>query len=169
MFRCYLALGSNLGDRMEHLRAGLSGLEARGVRILRTASIYSTEPQGIRSQPWFLNTVAEAETESEPEDLMRDCLEVESTCQRHRDVPNGPRTLDIDIILFEDRIIGNPHLTIPHPRYTERRFVLEPLFEIAPEQMDPARKQTVRQLLETVQDTSTISVFAPPPGVGPRL
>ncbi len=154
---------------MENLRSGLSGLEAHGVRVLRTASIYSTQPMEILAQPWFLNTAVEAETEFEPEELMQICLEVESSAQRRRDLPNGPRTLDIDIILFEDRIIGNPHLTIPHPRYAERRFVLEPLSEIAPEQMDPARKQTVRQLLEAVQDTSTISVFAPPPSAGPRL
>ncbi len=167
MFRCYLALGSNLGDRLGHLRAGLSGLEAHGISVLRAASVYSTQPKEILSQPWFLNTVVEAETEFEPEDLMRICFEVENSSQRHRDLRNGPRTLDIDIILFDDRVVQSQDLEIPHPRYAERRFVLEPLSELASDQMDPVRNQTVGRLLEAVQDESTVDLFAPPLGINP--
>ena len=167
MFRCYLALGSNLGDRMGHLRAGLSGLEAHGVSVVRTASVYSTQPKEILSQPWFLNTAVEAETELEAEDLMRVCLEIEHSGQRQRDLPNGPRTLDIDIILFDNRVVESEGLKIPHPRYTERRFVLQPLSEIASDQMDPVRNQTVGRLLEAVQDASTVDLFAPPLGINP--
>ncbi len=154
---------------MEKLRSGLSGLEAHGVRVLRAASIYSTQPTGILSQPWFLNTALEAETQLEPEDLMRVCLEVENSAQRRRNLPNGPRTLDIDIILFEDRVVGRPDLTIPHPRYADRRFVLKPLSDIAAERMDPVRNQTVGQLLEVVQDTSAVDLFGPPLSIGSRL
>jgi 2-amino-4-hydroxy-6-hydroxymethyldihydropteridine diphosphokinase len=167
MFRCYLALGSNLGDRMGHLRAGLSGLEAHGVSVLRTASVYSTQPKEILSQPWFLNTAVEAETELEAEDLMRACLEIEHSSQRQRDLPNGPRTLDIDIILFDNHVVQSEGLKIPHPRYTERRFVLQPLSEIASDQMDPVRNQTVGRLLEAVQDASTVDLFAPPLTINP--
>ena len=169
MFRCYLALGSNVGDRLGHLRAGLCGLEAHGVCVLRTASVYSTEPREILSQPWFLNTVVEAETKFEPEGLMRICLEIENRSQRRRDVRNGPRTLDIDIVLFDNRVVQTQALKIPHPRYAERRFVLEPLSEIASDQMDPVRNQTVGRLLEAVQDASTVDLFAPPLRTSSRL
>ena len=162
MFRCYLALGSNLGDRLGHLKAGLSGLDAHGISILRSASVYSTQPKEILSQPWFLNTAVEVETEFEPEDLLRVCLEIENSSQRLRGLPDGPRTLDIDILLFDDRVVESPVLEIPHPRYAERRFVLEPLSEIASDQMDPVRNQTVSRLLEAVQDASTVDLFAPP-------
>ena len=162
MFRCYLALGSNLGDRMEHLRAALSGLETYGISVLRTASVYLTQPKEILAQPRFLNTVVEAETEFKPEDLMRICLEIENSSQRQRGLRNGPRTLDIDIILFDGRVVESQDLKIPHPRYTERRFVLEPLSEIASDQMDPVRNRTVGRLLEAVQDESTVDLFAPP-------
>ena len=167
MFRCYLTLGSNLGDRMGHLRAGLSGLEAHGVSVLRTASVYSTQPKEIIFQPWFLNTAVEAETELEAEDLLGACLEIEHSSQRQRDLPNGPRTLDIDIILFDNRVVQTEGLKIPHPRYAERRFVLQPLSEIASDQMDPVRNQTVGRLLEALQDASTVDLFAPPLSINP--
>ncbi len=167
MFRCYLALGSNLGDRLGHLKSGLSGLEAHGISVLRSASVYSTQPKEILSQPWFLNTAVEAETEFEPEDLLRVCLEIENSSQRHRHLSNGPRTLDIDIILFDDRVVQSQDLEIPHPRYAGRRFVLQPLSEIASDQMDPVRNQTVGRLLEAVQDASAVALFAPPLSINP--
>jgi 2-amino-4-hydroxy-6-hydroxymethyldihydropteridine diphosphokinase len=167
MFRCYLALGSNLGDRLGYLRASLSGLEAHRISVLRSASVYSTQPKEILSQPWFLNTAVEAETELEPEDLLRVCLGIENSSQRLRALPNRPRTLDIDILLFDDRVVEKPGLTIPHPRYAERRFVLQPLAEIAFNQVDPVRNQTVGRLLEAVQDASTVALFAPPLSINP--
>ncbi len=169
MFRCYLALGSNLGDRLGHLAAGMTGMAAHGIRIVRTASVYSTEPKEILSQPWFLNTVVEAETGCEPEELLRICLAIENQRQRHRDLPGGPRTLDIDVILFDDRVVRSQGLEIPHPRYAERRFVLQPLSEIAPDQIDPVRHQTIGRLFEAVQDPSIVSLFAPPINVDRRL
>jgi 2-amino-4-hydroxy-6-hydroxymethyldihydropteridine diphosphokinase len=159
---CYLALGSNLGDRLQHLKFGLSALEERGVHVIRTASVYSTEPKELIDQPWFLNTAIEAETVLEPEELMRVCQEIERARNRLRKVPNGPRSLDIDIILFGERVMQTSAITIPHPRYTQRRFVLEPLAEIAPEQLDPLFAQTVSQLLEKVEDNSTVDRIASP-------
>lgn len=162
MVRSFLALGSNLGDRETHLREGLAELGRRGVRVIRCASVYSTEPKGYLSQPWFLNTVAEIETALGPEDLMRACLSVEQSHARQRSTPNGPRTLDIDIILFGDRVVRTDQLTIPHPRYAERRFVLEPLVEIAPDVADPVSHRSFKALLDRLSDASAVTLYGPP-------
>lgn len=154
-------MGSNLGDRIQHLRAGVSALGPSGVRVIQTASVYVTEPKDTSVRLWFLNTAIEAETDLEPAELMRVCLALEESRGRVRDTPNAPRTLDIDIILFEERIIRTSELTIPHPRYAQRRFVLQPLAEIAREQVDPLLKQTVGALLERVEDTASVELFAP--------
>jgi 2-amino-4-hydroxy-6-hydroxymethyldihydropteridine diphosphokinase len=162
MLRCLLSLGSNLGEREEHLRAGIAGLAARGVRPTRCASVYSTEPRDLLDQPWFLNTAVEVETTLELDQLIRVCLEVEQSRDRQRSTPNGPRTLDVDIILAEDRIVRSDHLIIPHPRYATRRFVLEPLAEIAPEMTDPLTGETIANTLRRLDDASTVSRVAPP-------
>ena len=99
MSRCFLALGSNVGDRRAHLASAVVELDRRNVRVVRSASIYSTEPQVIRGQPWFLNTVVEVSTDLTPLQLLRVCQDIENVRRRSHDVPNGPRTLDIDIIL----------------------------------------------------------------------
>ena len=162
MTRCFLALGSNLGDRQAHLRAAIEELSRCGVQIVRGASIYSTEPKELRAQPWFLNTVVEAETELDPEELLDVCLDIEKSRKRTRSETNGPRTLDIDIILFGDRVVQSEAVTIPHPRYTTRRFVLEPLAEIAPDVIDPVRSQTIGEIFDQARDSSSVERFAPP-------
>ena len=155
----YLALGSNLGNREEYLWAGVRGLAARGVNIVRCASIYSTEPREVLHQPWFLNTVLEASIELDADQLLSVCLEVEKENHRIRDSVKGPRTLDVDIIFYGNRIIRKPDLEIPHPRFSSRRFVLFPMAEIGPEFTDPVSGKTVRQLLEECTDKSDVRVF----------
>ena len=162
MTRCFLALGSNLGDRQDHLRAAIDELARRGVQIVRGASIYSTEPKELRAQPWFLNTVVEAVTELDPEELLGVCLDIEKSRNRTRRETNGPRTLDIDIILFGDRVVRSEAVTIPHPRYAARRFVLEPLAEIAADVIDPVRSQPIGEIFEQARDSSLVERFAPP-------
>ena len=162
MVRCFLALGSNLGDREAHLRDGLAELGRRGVRVVRSASVYSTEPKEVLSQPWFLNTAVEVETRLEPGDLMRVCLSVEQNHDRDRSTPKGPRTLDIDIILFGDRVVQTDELTIPHPRYAARRFVLEPLAEIASGVLDPLADRSIEALLRELSDESAVTRYGPP-------
>src|SRR5215510_7929071 len=156
MASVYLALGSNLGHRHDHLRAGIRGLAARGVVPIRCASLYSTEPREVLDQPWFLNTAIEANTDLNPEELLRVCLDVEKENQRIRQTTKGPRTLDIDIIFYSSDIVRKPGLTIPHPSFSERRFVLVPLAEIAPNFIDPLSGKTIKQLLESCQDRSAV-------------
>jgi 2-amino-4-hydroxy-6-hydroxymethyldihydropteridine diphosphokinase len=156
MTTVYLALGSNLGNREEHLRAGIRGLTTRGVDIIRCASVYSTEPREVQDQPWFLNTVVEANTQLFAHELLRACLEIEEENHRKRNIAKGPRTLDIDIIFYGNQIIRKPGLTIPHPAFFSRRFVLVPLAEIAPNFVDPLSHKSIHQLLEECGDQAEI-------------
>ena len=152
----YLGLGANLGDREKQLRFAVNALGDHDVAVLRSASLYFTEPRGLGDQPWFLNTVVEVRTLLEPEALLRECLEIEQLAGRVREVRNGPRHLDIDILLYQDRIVDLPNLTIPHPRYRERRFVLTPLAQLAPHLTDPVCGLTVQQLLDLCQDAGQV-------------
>jgi len=157
----YLALGSNLGDRENYLRSGLRGLANHDIHIIRCASLYSTEPREILDQPWFLNTAMEGNTILAPGDLLETCLEIEKENQRSRDRTKGPRTLDIDIIFYGSEIIRRTGLTIPHPSFSVRRFVLAPLAEIAPDFVDPASGKTVSQLLEICPDQAQVLQLGP--------
>lgn len=163
MISVFLALGSNLGDREQYLRSGLRGLGSRGIEILQCASIYSTEPREILHQPWFLNTALQANTGLDPHQLLRACLDVERENQRIRSISKGPRTLDIDIIFYGSDIIRLPDLTIPHPSFSARRFVLAPLAEIAPDFIDPLSRKPVSQLLEECPDAAPLQQLANPP------
>ena len=126
-------------------------LEAAGIHILRRSSIYETEPQDLLDQPWFLNIVVEVETELFPRLLLARAQAIEIGMGRRRDLPKGPRPIDIDILLFGSFVIGSRELEVPHPRMRDRRFVLEPLAELAPGLRHPANGKTVREMLSEVQ------------------
>jgi len=147
----YLSLGSNLGDREARLLEAIQRMEAAGIRILRRSSIYETEPRDLRDQPWFLNMVVEAETGLLPLQLLAQTQRVEREMGRKREVPKGPRAIDIDILLFGNSTIETKELQIPHSRLAERRFVLEPLAELAPDLRHPVTNSTVRELLEATK------------------
>ena len=151
MKQAFLSLGSNLGDREAHLLEALDRLEAAGIHILRRSSIYETEPQDLPHQPWFLNIVVEVETELFPRLLLARAQAIELGMGRRREVSKGPRPIDIDILLFGSFIIGTRELQVPHPRMSERRFVLEPLAELAPDLLHPVTGKTVREMLANVQ------------------
>lgn len=132
--RAYLSLGSNQGDRAAQLDAALARLAASGhVRMIKRSSFYETAPIGMTAQPWFLNVVVEVETDLQPQDLLALTLRVEGDLGRVRVQRWGPRTVDIDILLYDALEVTTPVLAIPHPEMTRRRFVLEPLLEIAPD------------------------------------
>lgn len=143
----YLSLGSNVGDRAENLRAAIRCLEKLG-DVTAISGVYETEPVEVtQQQRWFLNSVARVKTDLLPEAFLAKALELEQAMGRRRTEPRGPRTIDIDILLFGDEVIDTPTLTVPHPAMQQRRFVLEPLVEIAADVMHPVLKKSVRKLL----------------------
>jgi 2-amino-4-hydroxy-6-hydroxymethyldihydropteridine diphosphokinase len=155
----FLGLGSNLGDRELFLDRGLLALRGRGVRILSRSATYLTQPVGGPDQSWFLNEVVEGDTELETEELLTACLGVERELGRVRAEKDGPRTIDIDILLRGDSVMHTGFLTLPHPRLHQRRFVLVPLCEIAPEVRHPVLHATAAELLSRCPDSSEVTVF----------
>ena len=143
----YLSLGSNIGDRQSNLQTAIERLAAPRLRILRTSPIYETEPVGYTPQRWFLNQVAEAETELFPMQLLSRIGKIERALGRERTLPNGPRTIDIDILLYGKTVVHSATLEIPHPRLAQRRFVLAPLADLAPDLRHPVTRLTVREML----------------------
>jgi 2-amino-4-hydroxy-6-hydroxymethyldihydropteridine diphosphokinase len=144
----HIGLGANLGDREATIRAALERLDAEeGIEVVRVSSLRETDPVGYEDQPPFLNGVAELETELPPGQLLERLLAVERDLGRVRQGPRyGPRTIDLDLLLYGDAVVDEPGLEIPHPRMTERRFVLEPLAELDPDRVVPGRGR-VRDLL----------------------
>ncbi len=145
----YLSLGSNLGNREANLKSAIQRLEQFG-QVVAVSSFYETEPVEFTDQPWFLNCAVALETEKTPRQLLRAVLAVEEEMGRRRTQNKGPRTIDIDILLFGALIVDIKGLTIPHPAMQERRFVLEPLAEIAPEARHPVLGKTARDLRDTL-------------------
>jgi 2-amino-4-hydroxy-6-hydroxymethyldihydropteridine diphosphokinase len=148
----YLSLGSNLGERERALREAIARLEAPGLKVRRVSSFYETAPRDVHDQPWFLNAVVEVETGLFPKQLLARIARIEFAMGRKRLQPKGPRIIDIDILLYGSAIVAAPELTIPHPGLAARRFVLEPLAELAPELRHPVTKRTVREMLAGVGD-----------------
>jgi 2-amino-4-hydroxy-6-hydroxymethyldihydropteridine diphosphokinase len=144
----YLSLGSNIGDRARNLQAALEQLAAPDLRVVRTSPAYETEPVEYTAQRWFLNLVAEAMTELLPLQLLLRIGRVERALGRVRTVPKGPRTIDIDILFYGRAIVRSAKLEIPHPRMAERRFVLAPLADLAPDLRHPVTRKTVREMLD---------------------
>jgi 2-amino-4-hydroxy-6-hydroxymethyldihydropteridine diphosphokinase len=144
----YLGLGSNIGDREAHLQGALARLAADDLRILRVSPVYETEPLEFTAQGWFLNLVAEAETSLFPMQLLARTARVERALGRVRTTPKGPRTIDIDILLYGESVVRAAKLEIPHPRMAERRFVLAPLADLNPGLRHPVTRKTVKEMLD---------------------
>lgn len=151
----YLSLGSNVGNRAANLEEAISRLAALGT-VSAVSSFYETEPVELTAQPWFLNCVVALDTEKMPRQLLAGILDIEQQMGRRRIQKKGPRTIDIDILLFGNSIVDTASLTIPHPAMHERRFVLEPLAEIAPEARHPVFKRTIRELRDALPPGQTV-------------
>jgi 2-amino-4-hydroxy-6-hydroxymethyldihydropteridine diphosphokinase len=144
----YLGLGSNVGDRERNLAAAIEQLAGPGFRVTRVSSTFETEPIDFTAQRWFLNLVVEAETDLFPMQLLSRTLKIERSLGRVRTVKNGPRTIDIDILLYGKTVIHSASLEVPHPRMAERRFVLAPLAELAPDLRHPLTHRFIREMLD---------------------
>jgi 2-amino-4-hydroxy-6-hydroxymethyldihydropteridine diphosphokinase len=151
----YLSLGSNVGDRAANLNTALGRLDRLG-KVMAVSSFYETEPVEFAAQPWFLNCAVKLDTEKMPKQLLRGVLDIEQEMGRRRAEHKGPRTIDIDIILFGNSIIDTKGLTIPHEAMHMRRFVLEPMTELAPEARHPVFKRTVRELRDALPAGPTV-------------
>ena len=151
----YLALGTNLGDRMDNLRRAIAALSP-SVKVTALSSVYETPPWGYADQPAFLNMALAAETDLEPLALIAFLKKLETDLGREKTFRNGPRLIDMDILFYDDLVFDQADLVIPHPRLHERAFVLVPLNDVAPDRMHPVLKRTVRDLLKDV-DTKGVS------------
>jgi 2-amino-4-hydroxy-6-hydroxymethyldihydropteridine diphosphokinase len=147
--RVAVALGSNLGDREGYLRAAIAALHP-SIHNIRVSSFHETAPVGVGPQPAFLNGAAVGDTSLSARALLDTLLGIEGQLGRERPFPGAPRTLDLDLILYDEAVLDSPELTVPHPRFRKRRFVLEPLAELAPDWRDPVTGRTVEELLRAL-------------------
>lgn len=162
MKRVFLSLGSNLGDRSGNIKRALDALCAAGIGVRRVSSLYRTEPVEFRQQPWFVNCVAEIETDLLPLQLLKATQKVERDMGRRRSINKGPRKIDIDILLYENVVVRSAALTIPHERMAERRFVLVPLRELEAGLRHPVTDRTVVEMLNETADSSQVIRLHPP-------
>jgi 2-amino-4-hydroxy-6-hydroxymethyldihydropteridine diphosphokinase len=148
----FIALGSNLGHREKNITAALTALQAtREIEVVRVSSLYETEPVGgPPGQGAYLNAAAALQTSLDPDRLLSVCLRIEESLGRRRGPRHGPRPIDLDLLLYDDLVHAGAELTIPHPLMHERRFVMEPLAEIAPDQRHPILHQTAREILDAL-------------------
>ena len=167
MARVFLGLGSNLADReknMFHAMKFIANLPK--TKLVRCSSIYETEPWGISEQPRFLNCACEIETQLKPEELLHLIIDIEKSIGRERTKEKfGPRTIDVDILFYDDLIVSQADLKIPHPRMHLRKFVLVPLCEIAPDFLHPAIQKKIRELLDECPDELNVELFSAPPEI----
>ena len=159
----YVSLGSNLGDRAGNLLLGIRGIIDAGHEVTRLSQIYETEPVETFAQPIFLNMVAELRVEAllKPEELLEQLLGVEQLMGRTRDSIKGPRTIDLDLLLYGEHLVDNDRLTLPHPQFHRRRFVLVPLAELCPNLEHPVIHRTITELLQEATDRSEVKLWIP--------
>jgi 2-amino-4-hydroxy-6-hydroxymethyldihydropteridine diphosphokinase len=154
----YLSLGSNVGEREDNIKNALMLIEEIG-EIKKVSPLYQTEPVGIKDQPWFLNCVIEVQTLSKPNELIVFVQKIEHKLGRTNTIKNGPRTIDIDILLYDDICVENENLIVPHPRLHERLFVLVPFMDVNPDVHHPRFKKTIQQLYDSILHEETVTLY----------
>ncbi len=163
MVVAYIGVGSNIGDRIGYVQQAHCLLnDITGIKILESSSLYETEPVGYKDQEWFINAVLKAETTLFPEELLNQCLRVENQLGRIRypDMPkNGPRTLDLDILFYDNKIINAQNIEIPHPRMRERACVLVPLLELAADFVHPEFNITISDLYDRLEEPEEVYLY----------
>ena len=157
----YIALGSNLGDRRQHLEAGLAGLREAEIRPVGVSSVWETEPVDSPSTRWFWNMTVKVKTDREPLQVLDSLMGIEGLAGRERTTHNGPRTLDLDLLVLGDLVVDHDRLNLPHPRMWQRRFVLEPLAEIEPGLVNPVTGLTVAEERDRSVDRSVVRCIGP--------
>ncbi len=159
----YIGLGSNLGDRAGYLLLAVRGMLDAGLDVIRLSSVYETEPVEYEHQPPFLNMVAElrGSTLPSPEQTLARLLRIEFSLGRTREVPMGPRTIDLDLLIFKDYRLDTEFLTLPHPRIASRKFVLVPLNELVPTLVHPVLGKPISELLTQTKDSSHVARWKP--------
>ncbi|MBI5417078.1 2-amino-4-hydroxy-6-hydroxymethyldihydropteridine diphosphokinase [Candidatus Poribacteria bacterium] len=153
----YLGLGSNLGDRLDNIKQSVSILsDSDKIKILKLSSFFETEPVGYLDQPWFLNCVIKIRTNFSPQELLVFLKNIEKQLKREKKIRFGPRTIDMDILLYGNEILNSKDLIIPHPRLHERKFVLMPLNELAGNVIHPVYRKKIAALLKNMTDKSVV-------------
>lgn len=160
LINAFIGIGTNLGDRKKHIAEALERLERRtDIKVIKSSSLYVTEPIGYVGQDWFLNCVVEVMTSMPPRELLSHCLSIEEQMGRTRTMQWGPRIIDLDILLYDDTVIEDDELTVPHPNMDKRRFVLVPIVEIAPDVIHPKLNKTVTDLLKNLKDAHKVDLY----------
>lgn len=158
MSEVWLGLGSNLGDKRAHIQRALDSI-GRTCRLIDVSSLYKTEPVGFKDQDWFLNCAAKVATEQRPRPLLESLQSIEQQLGRTQRIKNGPRTIDLDILLYDGLVVEENGLVIPHPRMHERLFVLAPLREIAPALVHPVLGKTIEELAAALRSSERVELF----------
>lgn len=161
MANVLLGLGSNVGEPLDNLREAISRLSDICL-VSRVSSVYKTEPVGFADQDWFLNCALTAETSLTPNELLDRILRVEIAMGRERSIRNGPRVIDIDILLFDDLQMATDDLSIPHPRMHQRAFVLHPAAEVAPDMQHPVLQVSIKQAFDELKDAEQVEQISAP-------
>ncbi len=156
----YIGLGSNMGDKSGNILKSLDLLgQFKKIKVVKRSSLYETEPVGYEDQDWFVNAVAELETELSPRELLDALMKIEQDMGRKREIKWGPRTIDLDILLYDQLCLNEPDLIIPHPRMHERSFVLVPLAEIAPNVKHQSLDRTINELLKSLNSAKLVKLI----------
>ena len=159
MAKVYLALGSNVGNKLSNIKKAINHIK-KSLKIKKISPIYKTEPVGYKKQDWFLNCVVEAETDKKPLELLAFLKSIERKLKRKRTIRYGPRIIDIDILFYDDKIIKSKNLQIPHPRMHKRLFVLMPFSKINPSFIHPKYKRTIMELKNKLKNKNGVELYS---------